>query len=113
MIIDAIRRGLPGAGPQPDRRCGPWRLDYAGPDFAGPNRPMYRITCPSRARLHARSQVLAHAPWPDVPDNRPLSGGYARSAVAAGHRRAVCGRWPKALRRLGPAESARGPGAAG
>jgi hypothetical protein len=22
-------------------------------------RPMYRITCPSRARLHARSQVLA------------------------------------------------------
>src|SRR2546423_11962262 len=44
--------------------------------FAGLNRSMYRITCPSRARLHARSQVLAHASWPDIPDNRPLSDRF-------------------------------------
>src|SRR5690349_3378607 len=77
MIVDAVRLRLSGANsPQPDRRSGPWRPAYVGPPtFAGLNRLMYRITCPSRARLHARSQVLAHAPWPDTPDNRPLSNG--------------------------------------
>jgi hypothetical protein len=57
--------------------------------------PMSRITCPSRTRLHARSQVLATHHSPDVPDNRPLSrdssagGGSAvsnRPAAVPSHR---------------------------
>jgi hypothetical protein len=36
-----------------------------------------------------------------VPDNRPLSDGCARSAVAAGHRRAVGGRWSPGPLRAG------------
>ena len=46
-------------------------------DLAALHRPMYHITCPSRARPHARSQVLARLSQSDVPDNRPLSGAFA------------------------------------
>jgi len=35
------------------------RLRGACTFAAARSRPMYRITCPSRTRLHARSQVLA------------------------------------------------------
>ena len=39
-------------------------------------RPIYRITCPSRARLSRSFPGPRQASWLDVPDNRPLSGRF-------------------------------------
>ena len=58
----AVRLGLSGAGSRSDRRLGPSLssgLRGARTFAAALPKPMYRITCPSRTRLHARSQVLA------------------------------------------------------
>jgi len=83
----AVRLGLSGAGPQLDRRRGPWMASGVRSAFAAAlPRPMYRITCPSRTRLHARSQVLAMRRSLMYRIIRPLSGGCAGSAPAAGHR---------------------------
>jgi hypothetical protein len=46
----AVRLGLSGAGPLLNRRFGPWMAANLRS-----SRPMYRIMCPSHARLHARS----------------------------------------------------------
>ena len=51
-------------GSWPTVRSAPWTVDgvrlvRARTFAAALPRPMYRITCPSRTRLHARSQVLA------------------------------------------------------
>jgi hypothetical protein len=55
-----VRLGLSGASPQLDRRLGPWMASgLLGAFAAALSRLMYRITCPSRTRPHARSQVLA------------------------------------------------------
>jgi hypothetical protein len=81
MVADDRRRSPPGiVWSWPTASSALWAVasGLRGPrTFAGLNRSMYRITCPSRARLHARSRVLAHASWPDVPDNRPLSDACA------------------------------------
>jgi hypothetical protein len=34
LPVIAVRLELSGAGPQPDRRSGPWRLAYAGPGLS-------------------------------------------------------------------------------
>ena len=91
----AVRLGLSGACPQLDRRLGPWMASGLGSAFtAALPRPMYRITCPSRTRLHARSQVPAMhrglmyriiGHYPIVSPATVVSGnGTAASALSTG-----------------------------
>jgi hypothetical protein len=85
-----------------DRRLGPSMASgFRGAFATALPRPMYRITCPSRTRLHARSQVLAmhrgmvyritgHYPMASpaglVPGNRTAASAWVAGALAGGRR---------------------------